>query len=161
MEETTKPLRTLLQSVTWELRAQTPHIWNQWQVCIKEKSNSKLTRHKTKQSQGMFVLCFKSNNVFFISKWEKIYYFCKWLTSGNNLGDQQKGTDFEWNLCCAPKPRCLHSGISTTAVDVAVPSPLTRKFRLSSWTHNCFPMLDVIVASIATAQTSLLDMIWY
>lgn len=86
------------------------------------------------------------------------FLFWKWLTSGNNLGDQRKKNPVSNEISVvSPKLCSLHSGISTTAVAVTVLNSPTEKFRLSYWTSNFFPTLGFIVAIIATDKTSLLD----
>lgn len=104
------------------------------------------------------MLCFESNNTFLTSKREKIYYFCKWLTSGNNLGDQRNVISNEISVVSprlavstAAFPRLLWLSLFQTLS--------TKKFRFSSWINNFFPMFNVIVAIVATDKTSLLDMI--
>lgn len=79
------------------------------------------------------MLCFKSNSTFFTSKRKKIYFFSKWLTSGNNLADQRKRQPHvELNLHREAKPCRLRGGIFSTALVVTAPSSPATEFGLSS-----------------------------
>lgn len=108
------------------------------------------------------MLCFKSNSTFFTSKRKKIYFFSKWLTSGNNLADQRKRQlHVELNLHCEAKPCRLRGGIFSTALVVTAPSSPATEFGLSSQIKDSFSEVRCPAAiAIAADKTSSFDEIY-